>query len=118
MRRENFIIVNNTGTLSVLNPDTRLPIPQGSATDAGGTGFNIPASIWLSFSFVVGLPMWFAGFRGRLPSGVGVGLAIAVACKSVKFKYIWNPPLPGETKRIPQLGPHLLIPFKLANRLT
>jgi hypothetical protein len=43
-------------------------------------GLDAPALIWVSFSFVIGLPMAFAGLRGwRLTTGVGVGLAGTVA---------------------------------------
>ena len=84
-RRDGLVIENGTGTPQVLNPLTNAFVSQGPATDAGGTDFNTPALIWLSFSFAIGAPMSLAGFRGwRLSTGVGVGLAAAMACKSAK----------------------------------
>ncbi|TFK45051.1 hypothetical protein BDQ12DRAFT_674032 [Crucibulum laeve] len=78
-RAAGFILNNSTGVPEVFDPVTRVPIPQGSASDGSGTGFDAPAAIWLAFSFVVGLPMAFAGFRGwRFTTGVGIGLAAGV----------------------------------------
>ncbi|KAF8806649.1 hypothetical protein BYT27DRAFT_7101835 [Phlegmacium glaucopus] len=80
LRRDRFIIENSTGTPQVLNPVTNTTVPQGPPTDAGGADFNTPALIWLSFSFIIGVPMSLAGFRGwRLSTGVGAGLAAAIA---------------------------------------
>jgi len=81
-RRGPLIIANTTGQPTVIDPTTRASVAQGPATDAGGMGYNAPALIWIAFSFVVGLPMAFAGIRGwRLTTGVGVGLAGTVACE-------------------------------------
>ncbi|KAF9463602.1 hypothetical protein BDZ94DRAFT_1192729 [Collybia nuda] len=77
--RANFVLNNATGELQVFNPTTRQPIPQGPATDGGGANFNIAALIWVVFTFLVGLPMSFAGIRGwRFTTGVGIGLSGAV----------------------------------------
>jgi len=81
-RGDPLIILNDTGQPTVIDPTTRTSVAQGPATDAGGVGYNVPALIWVAFSFVVGPPMGLAGIRGwRLTTGVGVGLAGTVACK-------------------------------------
>jgi hypothetical protein len=83
---DRYIIDHTTGTLQIINPATDAFIPQGPATDGGGTKFDVPALLWLVFSFVFGLPMSLAGFRGwKLTTGVGVGLAVSVVCKSNKY---------------------------------
>lgn len=80
---DRYIIDNTTGTLQVIDPVTETFIPQGPATDAGGTDFDASAVLWLVFSFCFGPPMSFAGIRGwKLTTGVGVGLAVSVVCKS------------------------------------
>ncbi|GLB37853.1 putative protein with domain of unknown function (DUF4203) [Lyophyllum shimeji] len=79
VRRAKFIINNATGTPEVFSPDSQQIIPQGTATDAGGTGFNAAALIWLAFCFVVGTPLALAGIRGwRFTTGAGIGLSAAV----------------------------------------
>ncbi|KIM40418.1 hypothetical protein M413DRAFT_179231 [Hebeloma cylindrosporum] len=93
-RRGPLIIVNTTGQATVINSDTRTSVPQGAATDAGGVGLDAPALIWISFCFVVGLPMAFAGIRGwRLTTGVGVGLAGTVASWAAFINSISAAPL-------------------------
>jgi len=76
------VVVNNSsGTIRVFDSSTDQPIPQGPATDGGGTNFSVPAVIWLAFCFVIGAPMAFAGVRGwRLTTGVGIGLPAAACC--------------------------------------
>lgn len=77
--RASPILNNHTGQLEAFNPITQQLIPQGPATDAGGQDFDGPAILWITFSFVIGPPMAFAGIRGwRLTTGVGLGLAAAV----------------------------------------
>ncbi|KAF8652290.1 hypothetical protein AX16_004478 [Volvariella volvacea WC 439] len=78
-RDEDFVINNNTGTVQVFDPSTQETIPQATATDGGGNGFDAPAILWLVFALLVGLPMALAGFRGRkATTGTGFGLAFAV----------------------------------------
>lgn len=85
--RANFVLNNATGELQVFNPTTRQPIPQGPATDGGGAGFNVAALIWIVFTFLVGLPMAFAGIRGwRFSTGIGIGLSGAVS-GTIAFLY-------------------------------
>ena len=90
-RRGPLIIANTTGQPTVIDSTTRTSVAQGPATDAGGVGHDAPALIWVSFSFVIGLPMAFAGIRGwRLTTGVGVGLAGTVACKFLADRMIYK----------------------------
>lgn len=80
--RDRYILRNDTfkGTLQAFNPVTRELVPQGPATDGSGTGRDAPAIVWLTFTFVVGVPLSLVGFRGwRITTGVGIGLAAAVA---------------------------------------
>lgn len=79
--RTKFELNNATGTPQVFNPTTEQLIPQGSATDGGGTGFSPAEMIWVAFCFLVGIPMTLAGIRGwRFTTGVGIGLSAAVCC--------------------------------------
>ncbi|KAF5375559.1 hypothetical protein D9615_009156 [Tricholomella constricta] len=77
--RGKFTINNVTGTPQVFSPVSQQFIPQGPATNGGGTDFSAAALIWLAFCFVIGTPMAIAGIRGwRLTTGVGIGLSAAV----------------------------------------
>jgi hypothetical protein len=77
----NVIITNTNGTVVVYSPLTGNEIPQGLATDGSGSGFSLPAILWIAFSFTVGVPLMLAGFRGwRLTTGAAIGLSVAVAC--------------------------------------
>ncbi|RDB24701.1 hypothetical protein Hypma_007448 [Hypsizygus marmoreus] len=83
--RSKFVFKNATGVPQVFNPETLQPIPQGPATDGGGTNFNPAALMWLAFSFAIGTPMALAGVRGwRLTTGVGIGLS-ATVCSWAAF---------------------------------
>lgn len=65
---------------TVLDPATNQAIPQGSGTDGGGTGFSLPAILWLIFVFVIGVPLALAGVRlWRFTTGMAVGLALTVS---------------------------------------
>ena len=75
------VISSSSGSISVFDPVTDQPIAQGAATDGAGSGFDIPAVLWIVAGFVIGPPLCAAGVKGgRLTSGVGVGLALALAC--------------------------------------
>ncbi len=64
---------------SVINPITNQPIPQGAATDGGGTDLSIPAIIWLAYVFVTGVPLALAGFRlYRVTTGLGIGIGLTL----------------------------------------
>ncbi|KAG1781976.1 hypothetical protein EV702DRAFT_498913 [Suillus placidus] len=80
----NVIITNINGTVVVYSPLTGNEIPQGLATDGSGSGFSLPALLWIAFSFTVGVPLMLAGFRGwRLSTGAAIGLSVAVTSWSV-----------------------------------
>jgi hypothetical protein len=67
------------GNVTVFDPNTRSPIPQGSASDGGGAGFDVPAILWIGSCFFVGTPLAVAGVRGwRLTTGAAIGLSTAV----------------------------------------
>ncbi|KAG1856854.1 hypothetical protein C8R48DRAFT_775800 [Suillus tomentosus] len=80
----NVIVTNKNGTVVVYSPLTGNEIPQGLATDGSGSGFSLPAVLWIAFSFTVGVPLMLAGFRGwRLTTGAAIGLSVAVTSWSV-----------------------------------
>jgi len=75
-----IISYSSNGSVSILDPSTEEPIPQGPGTDGSGTNFSLPAIIWLVFLLVVGAPLAVAGIRGwRCTTGVATGLA-AIVC--------------------------------------
>lgn len=75
---------NNNGTTVVYSPVTGQEIPQGLASDGSGSGFSTSAVLWIVFSFVVGIPLLLAGFRGwRFTLGAAVGTAAVLACKYI-----------------------------------
>jgi hypothetical protein len=79
LARTTPIIKNINGNITVFDPTTQLPIPQGPGSDGGGSGFSIPALLWIGFCIVMGIPLTAAGIRGwRLTTGAGVGLSSAV----------------------------------------
>ncbi|KAG2159189.1 uncharacterized protein EDB93DRAFT_1118747 [Suillus bovinus] len=80
----NVVVTNTNGTVVVYSPLTGNEIPQGLATDGSGSGFSLPAILWITFSFTVGVPLMLAGFRGwRLTTGAAIGLSVAVTSWSV-----------------------------------
>ncbi|KAG1830090.1 hypothetical protein EV424DRAFT_311770 [Suillus variegatus] len=80
----NVIVTNKNGTVVVYSPLTGNEIPQGLATDGSGSGFSLPAVLWIAFSFTVGVPLMLAGFRGwRLTTGAAIGISVAVTSWSV-----------------------------------
>jgi len=86
---------NVTGTLQVFNPANKQLIPQGPASDGGGSGFDAPAILWLVFSFLVGIPLAVAGIRGwRLTIGAGLGLSVSVAAWASFINTVNNTGIP------------------------
>ncbi|KAN0081338.1 hypothetical protein V8E55_008962, partial [Tylopilus felleus] len=76
--------INGNGTTVVYSPITGQQIPQGLASDGSGSGFSASAVLWIVFSFVVGAPLLFVGFRGRCATlGAAVGMAAALASWAV-----------------------------------
>ena len=78
------VIEHNGGNVTVVNPDTQSPIPQGSASDGSGSGFDIPAILWITFTLIVGSCLAFVGLRGwRITTGVTMGLVLLVCCEGL-----------------------------------
>ncbi|KAH8103265.1 hypothetical protein BXZ70DRAFT_713552 [Cristinia sonorae] len=75
-KRHSPLATYDNGTLYVPDPDTQLAIPQGSASDGAGFGFDPPAVIWLVWSFAVGIPLALAGIRlSFATTGASTGIA-------------------------------------------
>jgi hypothetical protein len=77
------VIINDAaGNIVVFNSQTQQVIPQGSASDGGGSGFDAVAVLWMVLSFLLGIPLAAAGVRGwKLTLGVAIGLSTAGGCK-------------------------------------
>jgi len=76
----NVILDTSSGTTVVYSALTGQQIPQGLASDGSGSGFSLSAVLWIIFSFVVGAPLLFVGFRGRrLTLAAAVGTATVLA---------------------------------------
>jgi hypothetical protein len=84
--RSGVIINDADGGIAVFNSQTQQPIPQGGASDGGGSGFNTPAVLWIVLLFLLGVPLAVAGIRGwRLTLGAAIGLSLAVCCKDLQI---------------------------------
>ncbi|KAH9919062.1 hypothetical protein B0H21DRAFT_232552 [Amylocystis lapponica] len=67
------------GTIAFLNPSNGQPVAQGLASDGSGVDFSATAIIWIVYSFIVGVPLAFAGTRlWRFNSGAGLGIFATV----------------------------------------
>ena len=79
LRRHDQVITADNGTMYVADPVTQQPVPQGSASDGSGYGFDAPAIIWLAWSFAVGSPLLLAGIRlSRATTGASIGIVCTV----------------------------------------
>jgi hypothetical protein len=80
VRGRSGVIINDAGNgVAVFNSQTQQLIPQGSASDGGGSGYNVVAVLWIVLSFLLGGPLSVAGIRGwRLTIGAATGLSTAV----------------------------------------
>nr|GAT49083.1 predicted protein [Mycena chlorophos] len=73
-----FTISNASGTVEVFDSNGN-PVAQGAATDGSGSGFDLPALIWIGFSLLIGGFMAIAGIRGwRITTGAAIGLSSTV----------------------------------------
>lgn len=80
----NVILDSSNGTTVVYSALTGQQIPQGLASDGSGSAFSLSAVLWIIFSFVLGAPLLFVGFRGRrLTLAAAVGMAAVLACKQL-----------------------------------
>ena len=53
-------------------------IDTGSASDGAGSGFDVPAVLWLSFGLTVGLFLTLGGMRfWRMTTALAIGLVLA-----------------------------------------
>lgn len=58
-------------------------IDTGSASDGAGSGFNIPAILWLAFGLLVGLYLTLGGMRlWRVTTALAIGLVLALCGES------------------------------------
>jgi hypothetical protein len=68
---------------TVVDSDTQRRIDQGSASDGAGSGFNIPAVLWLSFGLTVGLYLTLGGMRlWRMTTAFAIGLILTICGQS------------------------------------
>ena len=57
-------------------------VDPGSASDGAGSGFNVPAILWLSFGLAVGLYLTLGGMRlWRITTALAIGLVGAFCGK-------------------------------------
>lgn len=71
------LVVDETSGTVVDSKDQRR-IDQGSASDGAGSGFDIPAILWLSFGLAVGLYLTVGGMRlWRMTTAFAIGIVSA-----------------------------------------
>ena len=64
---------------TVVNSEDQSKIDQGPASDGSGSGFDVPAVLWLSFGLVVGLYLTLGGMRlWRMTTALAIGLFFAI----------------------------------------
>ena len=77
-------IVVDEAAGTVVNSMDQSRIDQGSASDGAGSGFNVPAVLWLSFGLAVGLYLTLGGMRlWRMTTAFAVGLVFALCGRSL-----------------------------------
>ena len=81
MRRAAFAVARDATDASGTIVDG---VNEGSASDGAGSGFDIPAILWLSFGLVVGLYLTLGGMRlWRITTALAIGLVFAFCGKWV-----------------------------------
>jgi hypothetical protein len=76
------IVVNEVSGVVVDSEDQRR-IDQGSASDGAGSGFDVPAVLWLSFGLAVGSYLTLGGMRlWRMTTAFAIGLVFAICGQS------------------------------------
>ena len=81
-----YILSNSSGTVVIYDPDTSTEIAQADASDGSGSGYDLPAILWIAMSFVLGVPLLLGGVRlGRITSGIGMGVGLSVAGRCYLF---------------------------------
>ncbi len=85
-KRDDPLVTLDNGTQVILDPQTSLPVTQGSASDGGGVDFSPPAIIWLVWALTTGISLALAGIRlWRATTGASLGIACAVCGMYVLF---------------------------------
>lgn len=70
--------MNDAGNITVQDSKTGDAVAQGLASDGAGEG-SVIATLWAVYGLIIGIPLATTGLRlGRLTSGLGLGLALAV----------------------------------------
>ena len=71
------IVDDASGT--VVNSVDQSIIGQGSASDGAGSGFDLPAILWLSFGLAAGLYLTLGGIRlWRMTTALAIGMVFAL----------------------------------------
>ena len=83
-----IIVDEAAGT--VVNSADQSTIGQGPASDGAGSGFDIPAILWLSFGLAVGLYLTVGGMRlWRMTTAFAIGMVFALCGRLFLSEYSW-----------------------------
>ena len=84
------VVVDETSGTVVDSKDQRR-IDQGSASDGAGSGFNVPAVLWISFGLAVGLYLTVGGMRlWRMTTAFALGIVSAFCGMSSLSEGSWS----------------------------
>lgn len=84
------LVVDETSGTVVDSKDQRR-VDQGSASDGAGSGFDIPAILWLSFALAVGLYLAVGGMRlWRMTTAFAIGIVSAFCGMSSLSEGPWS----------------------------
>lgn len=68
---------------TVVNSVDQSRVDQGPASDGAGSGFDVPAILWLSFGMAIGLYLTLCGMRlWVITTAFAIGLVLAFCCQS------------------------------------
>jgi len=82
------IVVEDSGT--VVNSMDQSRIDQGSASDGAGSGFDVPAVLWLSFGLALGLYLTLGGMRlWRMTTAFAIGMVLALCGRPLFSEDPW-----------------------------
>ena len=83
-------IVVDEDSATVVNSADQSRIDQGSVSDGAGSGFDVPAVLWLSFGLAVGLYLTLGGMRlWRMTTAFAIGIAFAFCGRSLLSQGPW-----------------------------
>lgn len=72
-------VVVNEVPRTVADSEERGRVDEGSASDGAGSGFDVPALLWLSFGLAVGSYLTLGGMRlWRMTTALAIGLVLAM----------------------------------------